>query len=83
MDKQVACIAAEFVCEAFIGGALGIGVNKLVVPHCNKAEKAVVTVGTSILGWAIGREFAKKFYKFCDAKFDTEFNEDGLLDEVL
>lgn len=76
------CVIAEQVCEGLIGGAIAIVLGKTVIPKCDGFEATVVTLGTGALGWMVGRGFAKKFYKFCDDTFDTEFEEEGFL-EVL
>lgn len=76
------CVVAEQVCEVLIGGASAIILNKTVIPKCNGLETIVVGLGGSVLGWMVGRGFAKQFYKFCDATFDTEFKEEGYLEEM-
>lgn len=76
------CVIAEQVCEGLIGGAIGVVLCKTVIPKCNGFEATVVALGTGALGWMIGRDFAKKFYKFCDNTFETEFEDEGYL-EVL
>lgn len=76
------CVIAEQVCEVLIGGASAIILNKTVTPKCNGLETIVVGLGSSVLGCMVGRSFAKKFYKFCDDTFDTEFEDDGYLDAL-
>lgn len=76
------CVMAEQVCEVLIGGASAIILNKTVTPKCNGLETIVVTLGSGVLGWMVGRGFAKKFYKFCDDTFDTEFEDGGYLDAL-
>ena len=75
MDKEAKCVLAEQVGEVFIGATIATCVEKVVFPHCNPAEKLVVGVGTMIGSWMVGRAWAKQFYKFCDAAFDTDFED--------
>lgn len=75
MSTEEKCLIAEYVGEAIIGSALGIGLTKCVLPKCSPAEQVVVTLGGGIMGWMAGRAFAKQFLKFCDAIFDTEFED--------
>lgn len=75
IEKSAKCVVAEQICELLIGGAIGIGVSKTVMPKCNIAEKVVVTLGSALVTYMIGNAFGKKFYKFCDTTFDTEFGD--------
>ena len=76
MKTETKCLIVEQVCEAAIGGALGIILTNNVLPTCNnKTEKVVVTLGAAVGGWMLGRSFAKKFYTYCDYNFGTDFEE--------
>lgn len=75
MTKEEKCMIAETIGEAILGAAIGVCLDKTVMPKCNGCEKAVVALGTAVGGWMIGRSFAKTFYKFCDGVFDTEFED--------
>lgn len=76
MEKEVKCLLAEQVGEVILGGSLALILDKTVLPKCdNGAEKLLVTAGGMIGGWMLGREWAKKWYKFCDSAFDTDFED--------
>lgn len=69
------CMVVEQVCEAVIGGAIGIILETTVFPKCNDVEKIVVTLGAGVAGFFAGRAFAKKFYKYCDDFHGTDFSD--------
>ena len=74
--KEKRCVVAEQICEALIGGAIGVVVSNNVLPKCNNiVEKTIVVLGTGVAGFALGRKFAKGFYKYCDAQFGTELGD--------
>ena len=76
MHKETACVVGEFVGEVVLGAALGTAVNKTIMSKCdNPVEKGVIYLGTLVGGWMVGRVWAKQWYKFCDAAFDTDFEE--------
>lgn len=75
MDKETKCVLAEATCELVLGAAIGVGLNKFVLPKCDAIEKVVVTAGTCVGGWMLGRGFAKQFYKFCDYAYGTDFSD--------
>lgn len=72
-------VVAEQVCEVLIGGAMGIVLCKTVIPKCNTIESIVVAAGSGLVSGLVGREFAKKFYKFCDSVHGTNFDEMGYI----
>jgi len=75
MDKETKCVLAEAACELVLGAAIGVGLNKFVLPKCDPVEKVVVTAGTCVGSWMLGRGFCKQFYKFCDGVFGTDFGD--------
>jgi hypothetical protein len=76
MKTETKCFIAEQVCEGIMGGAVGIILSNNILPKCNNnAEKVVVTLGTTVVGWMLGRSFAKQFYAYCDYNFGTDFEE--------
>lgn len=76
MKTETKCLIAEAVGEVMLGGAIGVGLVNHVYPKCdNKTEKVVMTLGTMVGGWMIGRAWAKTFYKFCDGVFDVDFED--------
>ena len=76
MEKETKCMLAEQVGEVIIGGSLAVIIGKTVLPKCdNGFEKLVVSAGGAIGGWMLGREWAKKWLKFCDTAFDTDFED--------
>lgn len=74
METEQKCKIAEQIGEFVLGMAVGAVLNNTVLPKCNKFEKAIVVTGAGISSWMLGRTFAKHFYKFCDAAFDTDFS---------
>ena len=74
--KEKKCVAVEQVCEALIGGAIGVVLVNNVFPKCNSTvEKIVVSLGTGAASFFAGRAFAKKFYKYCDDFHGTDFSD--------
>lgn len=81
MTNETKCVIAERVMEGLMGGAIGIGLTKFVYPKCNAAEKVVVTLGACAASWVLGREFGKKFFKWCDNSVeDVDF--EYVIDEL-
>ena len=77
MKKESKCQIAEFLGEAFIGGAMGIITRRTILPKCNKGEQLIVGLGSMIIGGMIGRSFYKGFYKACDEIVGTDFCEEN------
>ena len=75
MNKEIKCFIAEQVGEVFLAGATFIALKKTVFPKCSTGEQLVVTLGSTIGVWAVSRSVAKKWFKFCDDMFDTEFDD--------
>lgn len=76
MDTETKCMIAEAIGEAMLGGAIGVGLVNHVYPKCDSnTEKVIMTLGTMVGSWMIGRAFGKQFYKFCDSAFDTDFED--------
>lgn len=76
MNTEVKCIIAEGIGEIMLGGAIGVGLVNHVYPKCeSNTEKVIMTLGTMVGGWMIGRAFGKQFYKFCDSTFNTDFED--------
>lgn len=74
--KEKKCVAVEQVCEALIGGAIGIVLARNVLPKCDDTvEKVIVTLGTGVASFFTGRAFAKKFYTYCDQYHGTDFSD--------
>lgn len=73
--KEKVCIAVEIASELAMGAAISILQRKFVDPHLSKGEKILVDIGTMPAAWMLGRSFAKMWYKFCDAAFDTDFED--------
>lgn len=73
MNVKTKCVIAENIGEALIGGAVGICLNKTIIPKCNKFETLVVIGGAAIGAGIVGNKFGKGFYKFCNDVFDTDF----------
>lgn len=70
------CMVVEQVCEAVIGGAIGVVLARNVFPKCDdNVEKIIVTLGTGVASFFAGRAFAKKFYKYCDDFHGTDFSD--------
>lgn len=70
------CVVVEQVCEAVIGGAIGIILARTVFPKCNDdVEKIVVTLGAGVASFFAGRSFANKFFKYCDDYHETDFSD--------
>ena len=78
MKKETKCLIAEFVGEAFMGTAIATVLTKFVYSKCDKVEKIMVTVGTLPVSWMLGRAWAKKWLKFCNETFDTNFDDDEI-----
>ena len=76
MKTETKCMIAETVGELMLGGAVSIVLQNHVYPECdNKTEKVIVTLGTMVGSWMLGRAWAKTFYKFCDGVFDADFED--------
>ena len=75
MKKEIGCVIAAFAMEAIVGVAAGVMLNRFVLPKCTNAEKAIVTGGTAICGWALGRKLDRTFYKWCDEVLHTDLKE--------
>ena len=75
MKKETGCVIAAFAMEAIVGVAVGVMLNRFVLPKCTNAEKAIVTGGTAICGWALGRKLDRTFYKWCDEVLHTDLKE--------
>ena len=80
MTNETKCVIAEQVLEGLMGGAIGIALTKFVLPKCNVTEKVVVTLGTCVGSWVLGRELGKKFYKWCDDNVEDVDFEDVIND---
>lgn len=76
MEKEVKCMIGEQIGEVLIGGAIAVIVDKTVFPKLDKVgEKLIVSAGACVAAWMIGREWAKKWFKFCDVTCDTDFED--------
>lgn len=75
MKLETKCEIAEMTGEILIGSAAGIIMTETIFPKCNKMQKVVVTLGSSIVIGMIGRTFGEKFYEYCDEYFGTEFTK--------
>ena len=75
MKKEIGCIIVTYTMEALMGVAIGVVIKNNVYPKCTSVEKALVLVGTCVGSWMLGREFDKRFLKWCDNVFDTDFKE--------
>lgn len=76
MEKETKCMIGEQVGEALIGGAMSVVITKTIFPKLNGfGEKFVVTAGSGVGAWIIGRAWAKSWFKFCDQVFDTDFED--------
>ena len=75
MKKEIGCIIATYTMEALMRVAMGIVIKNNVYPKCTSVEKALVLSGSCIGAWFLGREFDKRFLKWCDIVFDTDFKE--------
>ena len=75
MKKETGCVIAAFAMEAIVGVTVGVTLKRFVFPKCTNAEKAIVTGGTAICCWALGRKLDKTFYKWCDEVFHTDLKE--------
>lgn len=75
MKKESKCQIAEFLGEAFIGGAMGIITRRTILPKCDKGEKLIVGLGSLVITGMIARSFGKEFFKICDDMIGTNFLE--------
>ena len=75
MKKESKCQIAEFLGEAFIGGAMGIITRRTILPKCNKHEQLIVGLGSLVITGMIARSFGKEFFKICDDMIGTNFLE--------
>ena len=75
MKKESKCQIAEFLGEAFIGGAMGIITRRTILPKCNKGEQLIVGLGSLVITGMIARSFGKEFFKICDDMIGTNFYE--------
>lgn len=73
MKKESKCQIAEFLGEAFIGGAMGIITRRTILPKCNKGEQLIVGLGSLVITGMIARSFGKEFFKICDDMIGTNF----------
>lgn len=73
MKKESKCQIAEFLGEAFLGGAIGIIARRTILPKCNKHEQLIVCLGSLVICGMAGRSFGKGFYKMCDDVIGTNF----------
>lgn len=75
MDVKKKCEIAETIGELVLGGAIGIVSANAIDAVCeNTFSKVLVTGGVVVGSWMAGRAFAKQFYKFCNAAFNTDFD---------
>ena len=75
MDVKKKCEIAETIGELVLGGAMGVLSAKAMDTVCeNTFEKVLVASGAVVGSWMTGRAFAKQFYKFCNAAFNTDFD---------
>ena len=76
MEKETKCVIGEQIGEVLIGGAIAIVVDKTIFPKLDGfRDEFIVTAGTIVGTWMIGRAWAKSWFKFCDAVFDTDFED--------
>ena len=76
MTTEKKCVVAEQVCEVIIGAGVGAVLNNhLAKNDYNAINKVAITLAAGIFTWSATRGFAKKFFKFCDDMFDTEFGD--------
>lgn len=76
MTTESKLMIAETIGEGLIGGAIGVVVVNNILPECdNKHDKVLVTAGGIIVSWLLGRKFAKEFYEWGDAVFDTDMSD--------
>ena len=76
MEKETKCMIGEQIGEVLIGGAMAVIINKTIFPKLDGfGDKLIVTAGTSVGAWMIGRAWAKSWLKFCDQAFDTDFED--------
>ena len=76
MEKETKCMIGEQIGEVIIGGSMGIITKNMILPHCDTVcEKIIVSLGAGLGGFVIGRKWAKQWFKFCDATFDTDFED--------
>ena len=72
--KQTLCSIGEMACECIIGGAIGVASGKFIQrTNCTKGQGLVVTLGSALGAWLIGRKFAKEYYRVCDDQLGTDF----------
>ena len=83
MKKHTACIIGEQIGEGLIGASIATVLNKTVLPKCNTKEGIVVLAGAAVGTWALSRNFAKTYFKWCDQVFGTEFVEEWEVDKNL
>lgn len=73
MNREMLCVTGELVGELVVGNAIGIVANNVILPKCDRTvDKIGVVLGTMVVSWMIGREWAKKYYKWCDHTFHTD-----------
>lgn len=77
MKKESICQIAEFLGEAFLGGAIGIITRRTILPKCDKHERLIVCLGSLVVCGMAGRSFGKEFYKMCDDVVGTNFYEEN------
>ena len=75
MEKRDVVELAETICEVMVGGAIGIGLKKTILPKCTPMENIVVTLGGGVMSWMIGRTLYKELMEACGLN-KTEHKEE-------